>query len=283
MKFALDPNDNQSRILPEKGKIGLCPVCRESLIPKCGTKRMHHWAHRSILTCDPWWENETEWHRRWKNEYPETWQEIICHDDATGEKHVADVKTDKGLVLEFQHSPFSNEERRSRETYYRNMIWVVDLRRLKRISRAFECLASTRQKAYLGLRNWLATPDQPQWCDYLTNADVLPNEWRHSSVPVVFDLTDYDTGAIQDDSHPTLWCLLPENDPHIDLGRLPTGARVLMPLTRNQFIRFTREAGSLFAQPAPAHVVLNRRNILPRSYWDKLAIRRASGKGGRHL
>lgn len=281
MKYALDPLQNNVRILPEKGKTGLCPVCREILIPKCGTQRMHHWAHRSVLTCDPWWENETEWHRRWKNEYPDTWQEIICFDDATGEKHVADVKTDKGLVLEFQHSAIPADERSSREAYYRHMIWVVDIRRLKRVSRAFDCLTATLQRGYLGLRDWLATSGQPQWCTYLTSSAALPEEWSHSSVPVVFDLTDYDTETATGSHSPTLWCLLPENDPHIDFGRLPVGARVLMPLTRNQFIRFTRNNGSLFASSAP--VFLNRRNTLPRSYWDKRAIQRFGGKGGSHL
>lgn len=184
-------------------------------------------------------------------------------------------------MLEFQHSAIAADERRSRETYYRNMVWVVDIRRLKRVSRAFDCLTTTLQRAYLGLRDWMSTADQPQWCSYLTSSDALPEEWSHSSVPVVFDLTDYDTETTIGATQPTLWCLLPENDLHIDFDRLPAGARVLMPLTRSQFICFTRDHGSLFAPSAP--VVLNRRNALLRSYWDKQAIQRAGGKEGRHL
>jgi hypothetical protein len=56
-----------------------------------------------MLTCDHWWESETQWHRNWKNEFPESWQEIV-HTSENGEKHVADVKTENGIVLEFQHS-----------------------------------------------------------------------------------------------------------------------------------------------------------------------------------
>ena len=47
-------------------------------------------------------------------------------DEKTGERHIADVKTPKGLVIEFQHSPIQSEELRSRETFYDNMIWIVD-------------------------------------------------------------------------------------------------------------------------------------------------------------
>ena len=46
--------------------------------------------------CDPWWENETEWHRAWKDQFPADWQEIVHHAE-DGEKHIADVKTDRWL------------------------------------------------------------------------------------------------------------------------------------------------------------------------------------------
>ena len=54
---------------------------------------MWHWAHRGSRFCDPWWENETEWHRSWKGQFPVNWQEVV-HQAETGEKHIADVKTE---------------------------------------------------------------------------------------------------------------------------------------------------------------------------------------------
>ena len=101
------------------------------MIAKCGDQRVWHWAHRGVRVCDPWWEPETEWHRAWKNEFPADWQEAI-HFAQTGEKHVADVKTQSGMVIEFQHSFLKTEERMSREAFYRKMVWVVDGRRRKR-------------------------------------------------------------------------------------------------------------------------------------------------------
>lgn len=47
-------------------------------------------------------------------------------DPASHEKHVADVKTVHGKVIEFQHSPMKPEELKSREAFYADMVWVVD-------------------------------------------------------------------------------------------------------------------------------------------------------------
>ena len=49
-----------------------------------------------------------------------------------GTRHVADSKTETGLVVEFQHSHLSTVERREREAFYDNLIWIVDGTRLKR-------------------------------------------------------------------------------------------------------------------------------------------------------
>jgi competence protein CoiA len=95
-----------------------CPSCGAAVIAKCGDHRVWHWAHRGVRVCDPWWEPETEWHRAWKNEFPADWQEAV-HFAQSGEKHVADVKTQSGMVLEFQHSFLKAEERAARESFYR--------------------------------------------------------------------------------------------------------------------------------------------------------------------
>lgn len=52
------------------GGRGQCPTCGAAMIAKCGPRILHHWAHAGRRNCDPWWENETEWHREWKNLFP---------------------------------------------------------------------------------------------------------------------------------------------------------------------------------------------------------------------
>lgn len=98
------------------------------MLTRCGTKNIWHWAHKGRLHCDPWWENETEWHRSWKSRFPRDWQEVPARDD-TGELHIADVKTPYGLVVEFQHSAIKAEEVLKRTAFYGQVIWIVDGRR----------------------------------------------------------------------------------------------------------------------------------------------------------
>ena len=123
MHFALV---NGVKTQPAPKLAGFCQVCESQMVPKCGQHVLWHWAHKSRKHCDKWWESETEWHRSWKNNFPIEWQEIIHSNPATDEKHIADVKTPKGLVLEFQHSPMAPAELKSREDFYARMVWVVD-------------------------------------------------------------------------------------------------------------------------------------------------------------
>ena len=123
MRYAI-VNGNKTEPAPKL--LGYCQACESQMVPKCGQHVLWHWAHKSRKHCDKWWESETEWHRTWKSIFPVEWQEVVQIDDTNHEKHIADVKTSKGLVIEFQHSPISLEEMESREKFYVNLVWVVD-------------------------------------------------------------------------------------------------------------------------------------------------------------
>lgn len=100
-------------------------MCGDPALAKCGERVIWHWAHSGRLHCDPWWENETAWHRAWKRCFPEAQREVVMF-APNGEKHVADVKTTNGMVIEFQNSPMKPEELRSREAFYSRLIWIVN-------------------------------------------------------------------------------------------------------------------------------------------------------------
>lgn len=116
---------NEKKIEAFSGGRGTCPICGSEAISKCGPRIIHHWAHYRIRDCDPWWENETLWHREWKNKFPIECREV-SHIAEDGEIHRADVETPTGIVVEIQHSTMTDEERISRENFYKNLVWVLD-------------------------------------------------------------------------------------------------------------------------------------------------------------
>jgi competence protein CoiA len=176
------------------GLIGSCPGCSQLVIAKCGTQRIWHWAHQGKRSCDPWSEPETLWHRNWKAQFPQAWQEVI-HRDHTGERHIADVKTELGLIIEFQHSSLPTPERIARERFYRNMVWVVDGTRLKRDRPRFvEGQKSFRRTQ----RKGLFVAARPEEC--------FSSMWLHAAVPVLFD---FDGNEASEAMSSMLWCLLP--------------------------------------------------------------------------
>lgn len=177
MKYAILNNE---RIEPQRGiKDAICPICGEKVIPKCGNIKIHHWAHKIKDNCDPWWENETEWHRRWKNLFPNECQEFVMVDDLTGEKHVADVRINNSLTLEFQHSFISEKEKFSRENFYKNMFWIVDA------SKYYEKFKTNLQS--------LNHSEKCKVCFYYNynefelSKNCFPRRWLKSKVPVIFD------------------------------------------------------------------------------------------------
>ena len=173
MKFALV---NEGKTEAQPGLRGTCANCQSDTIAKCGQVKIRHWAHKSKVACDPWWENETEWHRAWKNQFPVQWQEKIHVGSTTKEKHISDIKTSRDIVIEFQHSAIQTAEIKSREAFYKNMVWVIDGTRLKRdyprFCKGFGDLKPTLVEDYFHL----FFPDE-----------YLPESWLESSKPDYFD------------------------------------------------------------------------------------------------
>ncbi|MEQ1935327.1 MAG: hypothetical protein ABL962_15820 [Fimbriimonadaceae bacterium] len=175
MKFKFALVDGVRRV-PEPGLLGKCPIYGHPMVAKCGKIRTHHWAHLGSPSCDPWWENESEWHRAWKGHFPEEWQEVI-HEAEQGEKHIADVKTAREWVIEFQRSPIKPEERDSREVFYKKLIWVVDGTRRKKDWAQF----------LKALDSGPAVSAFPSMRRILSDECALLREWSSSASRVFFD------------------------------------------------------------------------------------------------
>jgi competence protein CoiA len=197
-----------------KGAIGFCQYCGSELIAKCGEVKINHWAHKGTRHCDPWWENETEWHRSWKGHFPDEWQEVV-HKADDGEKHVADVKTEQGWTIEFQHSLIRPEERRSRDAFYPNLVWVVDgMKRVNDIKQFERALKESQVLDQSGLCRRVNSPDE---CRLLT-------EWADSTSLVLFDFQN-----VKETADTALWILLPG---------IPNSKAYLMSISQNNFLEY---------------------------------------------
>lgn len=212
MRFAIV---NGQKTEPRPKLKATCPNCGGEMIARCGRVKVWHWAHKGNPPCDQWWENETEWHREWKNHFPTEWQECGLRNRVTGEKHIADVRAKSGLVIEFQHSFIKPDEQEAREDFYKKMVWVVDGSRLKRDFPRF----------LKGVKHF-ETSHMPGVFLSSDPGEFFQVAWTSRSVPVFFDFE----GAIEqkpDNAEKSVWCLMP--------GRVP-GRSVVIALKQKDFV-----------------------------------------------
>ena len=97
------------------------------------------------------------------------------------ERHIADIRLENELVIEFQHASLAPEERAKRETFYQKMVWVVDGGRLKRDWPRFQKAINNLNQIGKGIY----LPEIPE--------EHFPNTWITSRVPVLFDFSEADT------------------------------------------------------------------------------------------
>jgi len=165
-----------------KGINGQCLCCGAEVIAKCGNIRIAHWAHKNNEKCPySMKEPKTPWHWDWQNHFSKEWQEVRCIDEETGEVHIADIKTPNGLVVEFQHSAIQAEERRARERFHKNMVWVVDGTRLKSVFNNFF--------GHFSLWEQIHDPTQDLPCSVYKGFIYkrIPKFWSSATKTVYFD------------------------------------------------------------------------------------------------
>ena len=170
----------------------------------------------------------------------------MIHFAEDGEKHIADVKTENGWVLEFQHSYLNPEERRARNAFYRKLFWIVDGLRRKRDKPQFQKVLV--ESMVISTKPPIRRVRFPEECRLL-------KEWLDCSAPVFFDFQE---GEILEQS--VLWLLLISNR-----------EAYLIPFSRNNFIKYhhgkdfdkiVRELPVLISTILAANKRINRSNEL---------------------
>lgn len=152
MRYA---NVNGEKRLPEKGLWGECRLCGETVISKCGTQVVHHWAHKAGSDCDTWSEPVGPWHIEWQNHVKPEFVEVII------DPHRADIVGTNDCVIELQHSPIPLDQIAAREDFYGNMVWVFDA------TERFEMITVGRRVFFAFRRTkHIATCSKPVFLDF---------------------------------------------------------------------------------------------------------------------
>lgn len=186
---------NGQRAEASKGAKGICPACGSEMIAKICKAKVDHWAHKSKHNCDVWWENETAWHREWKNCFDTEWQEVVHKDEITGEVHIADVTTPYGWTIEVQHTQMSDEERKARNSFYEKIAWVIDGTRRKTDIDQLNRLLSNAVPLKTKVPTFAVNPD---------NKNRLLAEWHNRDSLVFFDFRQIDRSRQR-----VIWFALP--------------------------------------------------------------------------
>lgn len=123
------------KVAPEhRRQRGTCPGCGAAVSARAfqSKHKVSHWAHLRRAECDPWWENESEWHLEWKAAISggDSAREEVIVRDRGGRWHRADVLARDGGVVELQRSSLAADAVVARERFYlRNqgrLIWIFD-------------------------------------------------------------------------------------------------------------------------------------------------------------
>lgn len=112
-----------------------CQDCGAKLLHRKGNHNRPHFAHMKGAECasskflDK--DRNHEWHIRMQGYFPKEQREVRFKDEATGTIHIADVYVpEKNTIIEFQHSPITDEEFLSRTRFHlangRKMVWIFD-------------------------------------------------------------------------------------------------------------------------------------------------------------
>ena len=95
------------------------------LIGRRGNKNVHHFSHRYSGDRDSWAHPiMTPWHYSYQTICRPERVEVRIEKE--GVLHIADIFTDKGLVVELQHSSIYDDDILEREQFYGDMIWLFD-------------------------------------------------------------------------------------------------------------------------------------------------------------
>ena len=105
-----------------------CPGCAAPVLARVGEQRVAHWAHVRKTIC-PVAAGETPWHREWKSLGCPEEIEVVRPEWPANRADLCLVEAEQLQVVELQHSGITLAAIQQRELAYRDVVWIVDVRK----------------------------------------------------------------------------------------------------------------------------------------------------------
>ena len=177
-------------------KGALCPKCKSEMIAKCGSIRIHHWAHKKGAHCDEWAEPENAWRLNWLKAFEGFRQEEIIKQG--NESHFVDVLTENGTPILFRQKAPSSDDMAKMESFFRGLIWFANMGASIRACKAFEKAMIEQFITESEIKNvWLCSCEKG-----------IPAAWLDAKYPVFLDFR-----CSEEIVNDYLWCLMPKLHP----------------------------------------------------------------------
>lgn len=130
IKMLLALNQENIRIKAQPNIIGICPECKEELIPKCGSIKIWHWSHKQKSDCYYSSHPMTSWHYGWQEfAFNHGFDIEVTKIDEyeANKKHRADIIDEKNKrVIELQYSNISQKDILDRCEFFKSIGYTVD-------------------------------------------------------------------------------------------------------------------------------------------------------------
>lgn len=145
------------------------------------TEGQRHWRLQEG-NYDGWAFPDGVWNLEWKLKFPKTLVEISVQGNT--EKHVADVRTNTGLVLNFQARSLDEKQLKQREVFFGQMLWIF-----KADGWDLELMQNpTRYKTTEGRDKKLPTSDAYGWIKFKSRHSK--SVYKACKMPVFLDFGD---------------------------------------------------------------------------------------------
>lgn len=161
--------------------IGTCPWTDLNVVARVGEIRQF-WAYQGGYIPPDGYENETEWHFKWKYPVKDEFCEIVLGENR---EHRADIVGTSNCIIEIQKSPIDIRIVRERIEFYKKLsskrvIWVVDASDYwnTRLKIDFENKSKNNNPiTWKNARQWVIeiakTPDTNLYLDFNHSSDKL--------------------------------------------------------------------------------------------------------------